>query len=83
MSDIKIQQPQPRAPIIDGVGRADRVFLNFLIQLRKKALATMELVDAPASASDTGSAGQVAYDADYFYICVDTDTWKRVGVSTW
>jgi hypothetical protein len=38
---------------------------------------------APASASDTGSPGQTAYDADYFYVCVATDTWKRVALSTW
>jgi hypothetical protein len=37
----------------------------------------------PASASDTGTAGQVAYDADYLYVCVATDTWKRVAISTW
>lgn len=38
---------------------------------------------APASASATGSTGQVAWDADYFYICTATDTWKRVAVATW
>jgi len=37
----------------------------------------------PASASDTGTAGSIAYDADYLYICVATDTWKRVAISTW
>jgi len=40
-------------------------------------------VGAPASASATGTAGQVAYDASYFYVCVDTDTWCRVAISTW
>lgn len=38
---------------------------------------------APASASATGVAGQIAYDADYLYICVATNTWKRVALSTW
>lgn len=37
----------------------------------------------PASASDTGFQGSIAWDADYIYICVATDTWKRVGISTW
>jgi hypothetical protein len=40
-------------------------------------------VDAPASASDTGTAGQVAWDADYIYVCTATDTWKRVAIATW
>lgn len=37
----------------------------------------------PASASATGTAGEVAWDADYIYICTATNTWKRVAISTW
>ncbi len=38
---------------------------------------------APASNSSTGSAGQVAYDSNYIYICIATNTWKRANISTW
>jgi hypothetical protein len=38
---------------------------------------------APASATDTGTAGDIRYDADYIYICTATDTWKRAAISTW
>lgn len=37
----------------------------------------------PASASATGSAGQIAWDADYIYVCTGTNTWKRVAIATW
>ncbi len=37
----------------------------------------------PASATDTGTAGQVAWDANYVYVCVATNTWKRSALSTW
>jgi hypothetical protein len=37
----------------------------------------------PATASATGNQGEIAWDADYIYICVATNTWKRVAVSTW
>lgn len=37
----------------------------------------------PASAVDTGTAGQIAYDSTYVYICVATNTWKRAALSTW
>ena len=30
-----------------------------------------------------GEAGEVCYDANYIYICIATDTWKRVALSTW
>jgi hypothetical protein len=37
----------------------------------------------PASASDTGTAGEVCWDASYIYVCTATDTWKRAALSTW
>lgn len=40
-------------------------------------------VAAPATSSATGTAGQIAYDADYFYVCVATNSWKRVPISDW
>ncbi len=37
----------------------------------------------PASASATGTAGTIAWDSSYIYVCVATDTWKRVAIATW
>jgi hypothetical protein len=37
----------------------------------------------PASASDTGTAGEICWDADYIYVCTATNTWKRSAISTW
>lgn len=38
---------------------------------------------APASASATGVAGDIAFDNDYMYRCIATDTWVRVLLETW
>ena len=38
---------------------------------------------APANAADTGTLGEIRYTADYIYVCVATDTWKRSAISTW
>lgn len=38
---------------------------------------------APASASATGTAGQVLWDDNWIYICVDTDTWVRAALNSW
>jgi hypothetical protein len=38
---------------------------------------------APATSTSAGTVGQVAWDAEYFYVCVATDTWKRTALSTW
>jgi hypothetical protein len=37
----------------------------------------------PASASDTGSAGTIAWDASYVYVCSATNTWLRAAIATW
>ena len=37
----------------------------------------------PATASSTGTAGQIAWNSGYIYVCVATNTWKRAALSTW
>lgn len=37
----------------------------------------------PSSSSDFGQRGEIAWDSNYLYVCVDTDTWKRVSLGTW
>jgi hypothetical protein len=37
----------------------------------------------PASAAATGTAGTIAWDSSYIYVCTATNTWKRVAIATW
>jgi len=37
----------------------------------------------PATASATGTTGEIAWDTNYLYVCVTTNTWKRVAIATW
>ena len=37
----------------------------------------------PSSASDLGMTGEIRWDANYVYICIATDTWRRIAHSTW
>jgi hypothetical protein len=37
----------------------------------------------PASASDNGQEGMVAWDSNYIYVCVANNTWKRTSLSSW
>lgn len=50
------------------------------------ALATKyagALVAVPATATSTGTTGQMALDSNYYYVCVATNTWKRTALSAW
>ena len=40
-------------------------------------------IDAPASATAEGTAGQIAYDATHIYLCIAADTWVRADLATW
>jgi hypothetical protein len=37
----------------------------------------------PASATATGNTGEICWDASYVYLCVNTNTWRRLAHSTW
>ena len=49
----------------------------------KTAGLRLTTTNAPSSASDTGTTGTIKYDSNYIYVCVATNTWKRVAISTW
>jgi len=60
-------------PVISGTGKLD---MNG---------DTMRLRTArtPASAGAAGNQGEICWDADYIYVAVNTNTWKRTPISTW
>jgi hypothetical protein len=37
----------------------------------------------PASATAAGAAGQIAWDANYGYVCTATNTWRRFALVAW
>ena len=37
----------------------------------------------PTLSTSTGTAGQIAYDGAFIYVCVATDTWLRAPLSDW
>jgi len=41
------------------------------------------LASVPASASATGTAGQIAADGSHWYYCSAPNTWKRAALSAW
>lgn len=47
---------------------------------RKLVLATSQ---TPASASAAGTTGQVVWDSSFIYVCIATNIWKRVSITTW
>jgi len=42
----------------------------------------IDTTQTPASSSASGTTGEIAWDTSYIYVCVATNTWKRVALST-
>lgn len=37
----------------------------------------------PATAAAAGIVGTICWDSGFIYVCVATNTWKRVAIATW
>lgn len=37
---------------------------------------------APSSSDAEGHKGQIAFDENYIYVCVDENSWKRAALTT-
>lgn len=46
-------------------------------------LINMATQETPLNSSSAGTTGDIHHDTNYIYICVDTNVWKRVSMSTW
>jgi len=45
-------------------------------------IAASRSVAAPANSTSAGTVGDIAYDDRYVYICVATNTWRRMAAGT-
>ena len=73
--------------VTDGsVSATDGIFSGDIIangQVEVESLSVSSLNTAPASATATGTTGQIKYSEDYIYVCTATNTWKRTAITTW
>ena len=43
----------------------------------------IQTAKTPANLRDTGNIGEICWDSEYIYVCVNTNTWKRAAISGW
>lgn len=53
-----------------------------LVAATNTSVSLTLVATVPATSTSTGTTGHLAYDSDYLYLCVDTNTWVRTAL-TW
>ena len=48
-----------------------------------EVITFMEYVSVPATSTSSGKVNNIAIDANYLYVCVAENTWKRITLSSW
>ncbi len=61
--------------------KAGSMVISYVLgQLAKTSALTLSTI--PTTSSSAGIKGQVAWSTTYFYICIDTNTWRRASLAS-
>jgi len=72
--------------------RIETKYLNIdgkLIKVEKNSLyfdnkkIGILFTSVPLNSNSSGSAGDIAYDSNYFYICIQDNKWVRTALAQW
>ena len=76
-------------PVIEAAGNQtyflvvdNKLARRYSINTLSQQLSISKVVNVPTSATSSGNVGEMAFDANYIYICVAANTWRRMSAST-
>ena len=72
-----------RTDILAHTGLADRVVIDGSGNTNIENGFLIIPTHTPGSAADTGVTGTITWDSGFIYICVATNSWKRVAIAAW
>ncbi len=70
--------PLPQLQTSDATIGQVPMFTNSTVQW-----ASVLSTNVPANTNSTGTPGTLAYSTNYLYLCVATNSWRRIPLSTW
>ena len=81
IDDVRITKGIARAIAVPTSAFPDSA--AFSVQVTGSGGSGLSWSSVPASATATGTAGSIAYDANYLYVATAANTWERAALSTW
>jgi hypothetical protein len=80
---MRINTPPKEHALSDSRGVAGQLWFRWFTDIANWVAAPQLPTSPPATASDAGREGEIRYDANYVYVCIAANTWKRAALSTW
>lgn len=69
--------------IINGGTLGTRMTLTGAGKLTVSQYQVSAMNTAPATATTSGILGEIRYTSTYIYVCIATNTWRRVAIAAW
>lgn len=69
--------------IINGGTMGTRMTLTGAGKLTVAQYQVSAMNTAPATATTSGILGEIRYTSTYIYVCIATNTWRRVAIAAW
>ena len=66
--------------VVSGSSIFNTLITSVLATLNRIILTT---ATTPASATAPGTTGEIVWDANYIYVCIATNTWRRTAINAW
>jgi hypothetical protein len=82
MSGLQKFQPAPieQQTLLDKGGTLSSAWSKWFRLVSPRL--TQPVVSATPTATGPGLPGQIAFDSNFLYICVATNVWKKIGLSS-
>lgn len=76
-------QPFPQLDICLNTATSSIANTRPILSLRDNGSIILPISRTPASSTDTGTVGEICWDANYIYVCTATDYWERTAIAHW
>jgi hypothetical protein len=82
-TSFSLNNPAASGDIIEWIG-SSTIGASFALSQHTHLSSEITFASGtPASATAVGIKGQILWDNNYLYVCVNTNTWKRSAITSW
>jgi hypothetical protein len=75
--------PKTKGQQEDAGSGIARPHIKFMQDVQAAVNAAPQITDIPATSTAKAQPGEMAFDANYLYVAVGVNIWKRIALSSW